>query len=105
MNLSLLKDQILIMGILNTSPDSFYNNYNLLKKNYSSLYEHFFNANIIDVGGESTRPGANAVSLNIELDRIKKILPFIEVNKNKIFSIDTYKPKVATLQILDISLM
>ena len=42
MNLSLLKDQILIMGIINTSPDSFYNNDNLLKNNYSSLYEYFF---------------------------------------------------------------
>ena len=62
------------MGIVNLTPDSFsdggkYNNKNLATKHINNLLSN--GAKIIDIGGESTRPGANDVSSTKEWDRIK----------------------------------
>jgi len=83
----------LIMGIVNMTPDSFYSHklgdshkiYNELEYKY---------ADIIDVGCESSRPGAIPVSEKIELSRLSK---YIEngIHASKMHSIDTYKPIVA----------
>lgn len=98
----LASDQgIKIMGILNVTPDSFSDG----GKYFSSekATEHALKmleegADIIDVGGESSRPGAEAVSLDEEISRtipvIEKILKF---NKSAIISIDTIKSQVAEL--------
>uniref|UniRef100_A0A7V3ZZE4 Dihydropteroate synthase n=1 Tax=candidate division WOR-3 bacterium TaxID=2052148 RepID=A0A7V3ZZE4_UNCW3 len=90
-------DHTLIMGILNVTPDSFYDGgkYNLtdsaLKRAEEILRE---GADIIDIGGESSRPGADPVTLQEELDRV---IPVIEKLKGFPIpiSIDTYKSQVA----------
>ena len=73
------------MGILNLTPDSFsdggkYNKKNLAKKRVNSLLSS--GAKIIDIGGESTRPGASDINPRKEWDRIKYILKIL---KNKKF--------------------
>jgi dihydropteroate synthase len=82
-----------VMGILNCTPDSFYDG-----GQHSNLHEQGLKliedgADIIDIGGESTRPGAQAVSLKEELSRViplvRSLSPLIKV------SIDTTKPQVA----------
>lgn len=86
-----------IMGILNITPDSFSDGGLFLS--VASAVEHAMHlvgegADIIDIGGESTRPGADPVPEQQELDRV---LPVIESLYKKIpvpISIDTTKPKV-----------
>ena len=75
------------MGIVNLTPDSFsdggkYNNKNLASKHINNLLSN--GAKIIDIGGESTRPGANDVSSAKEWDRIKTVLKMLK-NKNVLF--------------------
>ena len=74
-----LSDTPIFMGIVNLTPDSFsdggkYNNKNSAKKHISNLISN--GAKIIDIGGESTRPGANDISPNIEWNRIQSVLKF-----------------------------
>ena len=86
-----------VMGILNVTPDSFsdggqHNNYDAAVKHALQMREE--GAAIIDIGGESTRPGAEAVSLDEELERV---IPVIEKLKQEVdipISIDTFKPDV-----------
>ncbi len=88
-----------VMGILNVTPDSFSDGgrYNQLDEaiiRASQLIEH--GADILDIGGESTRPGSDAVSEAEELDRV---IPVIEAIKQRFdipVSIDTTKAKVMT---------
>ncbi len=86
------------MGILNISPDSFYSasSYPEVKKAIKRAIEMMEEgADIIDVGGQSTRPGSKNIS---EEEEIEKIIPVIkEISKNKYIPIscDTYKAKVA----------
>ena len=86
----------LIMGILNVTPDSFSDGYSDLEGAVAHgvrMAEE--GADIIDVGGESTRPGSTPVSLDEELSRV---IPVIESLAKKIdipISIDTSKPEVA----------
>ena len=82
-----------IMGIINFTPDSFFaesriNNNKLIN---CELYKY---ADIVDIGFESSRPGANPISEKDELHRLFNILDIIE-NFEQILSIDTYKPNVA----------
>ncbi len=87
-----------IMGILNVTPDSFSDGG--LYLNIEKAVEHAIRmavegADIIDIGGESSRPGAESVSLNEEL---KRVIPVIEALSKKIdvpISIDTYKAEAA----------
>ena len=74
----------IIMGVLNVTPDSFSDGGKFFDANSaidqaSSMVEE--GAGIIDIGGESTRPGAKAVSVQDELDRV---IPVIEALKGKI---------------------
>ena len=89
----------LIMGILNVTPDSFYDGDKFL--NAESLKDKFNVLNqsdIIDIGAESSRPGASKIDESIEIDRISSILSFLN-KKNKYYSIDTYKPNIASYAI------
>ncbi len=87
-----------VMGILNVTPDSFsdggaYLDLDLAVK--AGLRMAGEGADIIDIGGESSRPGAEPASLGDELGRV---IPVIEILKTKVslpISIDTYKAKVA----------
>ena len=85
-----------IMGVLNITPDSFSDGGNFLSA--QSAFDHAMamveaGASIIDIGGESTRPGASAVSVDEELNRV---IPVIEALSTipAVISIDTSKPEV-----------
>lgn len=86
-----------IMGILNVTPDSFSDGGHWLGQ--SEAVEHALamaeaGADIIDVGGESTRPGAQAVNLQTELDRVIPVIEAISTHLSVPVSIDTSKPEV-----------
>jgi len=84
------------MGILNITPDSFYSPSRFL--DIDSLKEKLSlmaGSDIIDIGAESTSPNSNPVSLNEELNRLEIIFNNMNIFKDRILSIDTYKPEVA----------
>jgi dihydropteroate synthase len=95
----LVLDQPKIMGILNATPDSFYTESRIIEINLAvesagKMLEN--GANIIDIGGQSTRPGAETVSSDLEANRV---LPIIEAIHNAfpsaILSVDTFYASVA----------
>ena len=84
-----------IMGVLNLTPDSFSDGGKFKKKN--SGYKHAvylveLGANIIDVGGESTRPGSREIKIKIEWNRIKSIIK--KFGKKIPLSLDTRKSEI-----------
>ena len=84
-----------IMGILNVTPDSFsdggkYNKKGSTKKHLDYLFEK--GADLVDIGGESTRPGSKTINSKIEWNRLKNILK--SFNKKKIISLDTRKSEI-----------
>ena len=90
-------DRPRIMGILNVTPDSFSDGGRWLGK--SDAVQHALSmqkagADIIDIGGESTRPGARAVPLQQELDRVIPVIEAIAPQLTVPVSIDTSKPEV-----------
>lgn len=94
----LLGDRTLIMGILNVTPDSFSDGG--LFNNQQKALEHALQlidegADIIDVGGESTRPGAAVVSAKEELDRVVPVINALAKKTDTAISIDTTKSLVA----------
>ena len=85
-----------VMGIVNVTPDSFSDGNQ--HANLTSALKHCElllkqGAHILDIGGESTRPGAKQVSLEEELQRV---LPVVKeaMRLNVPLSVDTYKPEV-----------
>ena len=83
----------ILMGVVNLTPDSFsdggkYNKKNLAIKHVDNLISD--GAKIIDVGGESTRPGANDINPRKEWDRIKHLLKILK-NKKYFVSLDSRK--------------
>ncbi|RDX35849.1 dihydropteroate synthase [Kangiella sp. HD9-110m-PIT-SAG07] len=88
----------LVMGILNTTPDSFSDGGRYLKtSDATNRIESMLNdgADIIDIGGESTRPGAPEVSLAEELDRVMPLVELAET-MDAVVSVDTSKAGVMT---------
>ncbi len=86
-----------IMGILNVTPDSFsdggqWNDYDKAKKHVADMIEE--GASIIDVGGESTRPGHTQISVEEEINRVVPIIRMIKENFEIPVSIDSYKSPV-----------
>lgn len=87
-----------IMGILNVTPDSFsdggrYNTLDMALKHTEEMIKD--GAAIIDVGGESTRPGYTRISDEEEIGRVVPVIEGIKKNFDIPVSIDTYKSKVA----------
>lgn len=89
----------LVMGILNVTPDSFSDGgtHNLLDQAVAHAHQMVAEgADIIDIGGESTRPGATPVGVQEELDRIMPVIDALRADGLTVpISIDTYKPLVA----------
>ena len=86
------------MGILNITPDSFSDGgkyYNLDNAIEYALELISQGVDIIDVGGESTRPGAKAISLKDEINRVVPVIKGIRSVSSIPISIDTYKSEVA----------
>ncbi|MBT8147420.1 MAG: dihydropteroate synthase [Gammaproteobacteria bacterium] len=96
------------MGVLNVTPDSFFDGATLgsevngqfrvavdraLRRAEAMVNE---GAAIIDVGGESTRPGASPVSIAEELERVMPVIEAISRNLDTVISIDTSSPEVMT---------
>ena len=95
-------DKVLIMGILNITPDSFYENSRTAIEEVVAKAGQMLadGADILDIGGESTRPGSEAVAAEEEQARV---LPVIEALRkaypDAILSIDTYRASTARLAI------
>ena len=87
----------LVMGILNITPDSFsdggkYLDFSDALKRAHAMIEE--GVDIIDIGGESTRPGSDPVSIDEELKRITPIIEALKRDSDIAISVDTYKPEV-----------
>jgi dihydropteroate synthase len=86
-----------VMGILNVTPNSFSDGGRYTDPQAAvaqGLALHAAGAAIIDVGGESTRPGADPVPLEVELERVIPVLERLRARCDAILSIDTMKPEV-----------
>jgi dihydropteroate synthase len=93
----------LIMGILNATPDSFsdggrFNEIENAVRHAKQMAEN--GADIIDIGGESTRPGFAAVSAEEELERVIPIIKAVSEHVDIPISIDTYKAETAKQAVL-----
>ncbi len=86
----------LVMGILNATPDSFSDGGQFASLDYAITHAEQMirdGVDIIDIGGESSRPGAPAVTLDEELRRVMPLI-FALRDCGKAISVDTYKPEV-----------
>jgi dihydropteroate synthase len=94
----ILGERTLVMGVLNITPDSFSDGGAYLDSEAAiarALQLEHDGADILDIGGESTRPGASAIAAEEEL---RRILPVIEVLRDKLripMSVDTRRAEVA----------
>ncbi len=89
----------LLMGIVNVTPDSFSDAGQFFATNVALEHAKRLaaeGADIIDIGGESTRPGATPVALEQELARIEPVLAALDGALDVPVSVDTYKSQVAT---------
>lgn len=90
-------DQPRVMGILNVTPDSFSDGGRFLDRDAAIRQAEAMlaaGASIIDVGGESTRPGAVSVPAGREADRVIPVIEAIAVRLDVAISVDTSKPAV-----------
>ena len=88
----------MIMGVLNVTPDSFSDGGEFFSAEKAVARGGQIaaeGAQIVDVGGESTRPGAEPVSAEEELDRVVPVIENLRAKNNIFISIDTSKPEVA----------
>jgi dihydropteroate synthase len=93
-----LSKTVVVMGILNVTPDSFYDGGNYLDPARAldrALQMEEEGARIIDVGAESTRPGARPLSLEEELQRLLPLFKMLGKKLKVPFSVDTRKAEVA----------
>ena len=93
-----LGKRTLVMGILNVTPDSFSDGgsyFSLERAVDHAIFMEKNGADIIDIGGESSRPGALAVTLEKELSRVIPVIEQLVGTLHIPISIDTYKSEVA----------
>jgi dihydropteroate synthase len=98
-----LEDPV-VMGVLNVTPDSFSDGGRFFKYDRAlKQAEQMINdgAAIIDIGGESSRPGAQKVSTEEEIDRIMPIIEKVKDEFAVVVSVDTYKERVARTAVLE----
>lgn len=89
-----------IMGILNVTPDSFSDGGNFIDLEKAVLHAKKMideGADIIDIGGESTRPGAQEVTAEEEIDRVLPVVERLLKEIDAPISVDTYKAEVAEI--------
>jgi dihydropteroate synthase len=95
----LVMDKPLVMGIINATPDSFFEGH--LNKGTEGIAELASmmiadGADILDIGGQSTRPGSKRINADEEISRVVPVIEAIKaLHKDVIISIDTYHSKVA----------
>ena len=93
-----------IMGVLNVTPDSFSDGGKYIKiddalKRVESIVME--GADIVDIGGESTRPGAKKISIDEEIERVIPVIERVKKELEVLISIDTYKERLARLAVLE----
>jgi dihydropteroate synthase len=96
----ILGERTLVMGVLNVTPDSFSDGGKFLQP--ESAIEHAFamersGADLLDIGGESTRPGSAETPASIELERILPVLEALQGRLNIPVSVDTRRSTVAEI--------
>ncbi|HHK67139.1 dihydropteroate synthase [Candidatus Acetothermia bacterium] len=92
------RDRVLVMGVLNVTPDSFYDGGIYAQPTAAvkrGLQMETDGADIIDIGGESSRPGAESIPLQEELDRVIPVIEGIRKRSDALISVDTTKAEVA----------
>src|SRR5688572_15794196 len=92
------RSSLAVMAILNVTPDSFSDggvHFDRARAIESALRMEQDGASMIDVGGESTRPGSEAVSIEQELERVIPVIEGIRAQSGVTISIDTRKARVA----------
>jgi dihydropteroate synthase len=92
------RDRVLLMGVINVTPDSFFPASRVLSPRLAvecaqRMVED--GADILDIGGESTRPGAASVSVDEELERVLPVIEKIHSECDVVLSVDTTKADVA----------
>lgn len=93
-----LGERTLVMGIVNVTPDSFSDGGQFFDENAAIAHGLALaadGADILDIGGESTRPGAALVTAEEEMARVLPVIRGLKDKTNLPLSIDTYKPEVA----------
>lgn len=95
----------MVMGVLNVTPDSFADGSHVVESRTASLdvahavalavQMEAAGADLIDIGGESTRPGATPVPADVELSRVLPVIRAVTARVAIPVSVDTYKPQVA----------
>jgi dihydropteroate synthase len=93
-----LGTRTVVVGVLNITPDSFSDggqNFELIRAIDRALEMESEGADIIEVGGESTRPGSTRLSVDEELSRVLPVLSKLEGRVRVPIAIDTYKSEVA----------
>ncbi|MEG2893787.1 MAG: dihydropteroate synthase [Clostridium sp.] len=97
-------DNMKIMGILNATPNSFFEGSRVSSLDVAverALQMIEDGADILDIGGESTRPGSEPVDVDEEISRVVPLIEGIrKVNKDILISIDTYRSKTAEAAII-----
>ncbi len=99
-----IEERTCIMGVLNVTPDSFSDGGMYLDPDRAA--QHAKNlaaegADIIDIGGESSRPGAKSITPQEEIDRIMPVIRAVKALVSVPISVDTYKSEVARLALLE----
>lgn len=96
-------DKPLVMGILNATPDSFYTRGrdNTVEGHVAKAEKMLQDgATLLDIGGLSTRPGAEVISANAEMDRVLPVIKEIKARFPEAYlSIDTYRSQVARMAV------
>lgn len=95
-------DKVLIMGILNITPDSFYENSRTAIEEVVAKAGQMLadGADILDIGGESTRPGSEAVAAEEEQARVLPVIKALrKAYPDAVLSVDTYRASTARLAI------
>ncbi|MED1785183.1 dihydropteroate synthase [Brevibacillus fortis] len=99
-----LGERTLVMGILNVTPDSFSDGGRFVNVEAALAQARAMvvaGADLIDIGGESTRPGSEPVDEAMELDRVLPVIRILSQELSVPLSIDTYKASVAERAILE----
>ena len=98
-----IKNHTYVMGILNVTPDSFSDGsqWNVLDKALQRVEEMLAEGmDILDIGGESTRPGFTQISVTEEIERVVPVIEAVKARFDVPVSLDTYKAEVARAGVL-----
>ncbi len=92
------RDHVLLMGVINVTPDSFFASSRMSSPELAVEHARRMvedGADILDIGGESTRPGADPVSVSEELERVLPVIERVRTECDVVISVDTTKAGVA----------